>query len=68
MNQFVFKNQAQDMQYEFQWLPSYMFKKFCGGERKYNVINKQSKPSYVSYPNIFRDMWLEDKKNRAIFE
>lgn len=40
MTQFVFKHQAQEMQYEFQWLPSFMFKKYCGGERKYNVYNR----------------------------
>lgn len=61
---FVFKNQAQQMAYEFQHLPSVMFKKYCANQQRY--IN--NKPVRVQYPKVFRDIWAETKKNQAIFD
>ena len=52
------------MAYEFQHLPSVMFKKYCAHQQRY--LN--NRPVRVTYPKVFRDIWAETKKNQAIFD
>jgi hypothetical protein len=64
MQSFVYKTQSYDMAYQYQFMPAFMFKKYCADEKRHI----KSRPVRVLYPTMFRDMKNDIRKNTNIFE